>query len=72
MIMAAQVRVPPPGESPVVDPQRLFDVRVNSYAPIFGTHFYDVSDDGQRFLISAVDNTSDPVIHVLVNWEVLN
>jgi Tol biopolymer transport system component len=71
-IMAAPVTVPRPGESPVLDAQPLFDIRYNSYAPMWGTHFYDVSEDGQRFLISAVEDSTDPVIHVRVNWGALN
>jgi len=69
-MMAAQVRTPPsPGLSPVVDPQPLFEVRVNAWAPVTGTFYYDVSGDGERFLINAVDSATEPVIHVVVNWE---
>ena len=69
--MAARVRTPPgPGSSPVVDPQPLFEVRVNGAAPSLGWYFYDVSGDGERFLINAVDDTAtEPVINVVVNWE---
>ncbi len=68
--MAARVRTPPgPGSSPVVDPQPLFEVRAVGYAPFFGTFFYDVSGDGKRFLINTVDAATEPVIHVVVNWE---
>ena len=67
--MVARVRTPPdPGSSPVVDPQPLFDVRANSFAPFWGTSFYDVSGDGERFLINQVDTATEPVINVVVNW----
>ncbi len=69
-MMVARVRTPPdPGSSPVVDPQPLFDVRVNSFAPFWGTSFYDVSGDGERFLINQVETATEPVINVVVNWE---
>ena len=69
-MMAAQVRTPPsPGLSPVVDPQPLFEVRVNGWTPVTGTFYYDVSGDGERFLINVVDSATEPVIHVVVNWE---
>jgi hypothetical protein len=32
---------------------------------------YDVTADGQRFVVSAVDRRSDPSIHVLLNWPAL-
>jgi len=68
-MMAARVRTPPdPASSPVVDPQPLFDVRVNSFAPFYGTSFYDVSDEGERFLINQVDTATEPVINVVTNW----
>ncbi len=68
--MAAQVRTPPsPGLSPVVDPQPLFEVRVNGASPVLGIFFYDVSGDGERFLINQVDTGTEPVINVVVNWE---
>ncbi len=69
-IMAAKVRAPlDPGTSPVVDAQPLFQVRVNSYAPNEGTFFYDVSADGEQFLINTVDEVTEPVMNVVVNWE---
>ncbi len=69
-MMVARVRTPPdPGSSPVVDPQPLFDVRANSFAPFWGTSFYDVSGDGERFLINQVETATEPVINVVVNWE---
>ena len=69
-MMAARVRTPPgPGSSPVVDPQPLFEVRVNSTSPTLGRYYYDVSGDGERFLINQVDTGTEPVIHVVVNWE---
>ncbi len=55
--------------SPVVDPRPLFEERGNSYAPFSGTLFYAVSDDGERFLINAIDSRSDAVINVVVNWQ---
>lgn len=69
-IMAAPVRTPlGPGSSPVGDARALFTSRINNYFPYLGTFFYDVSADGERFLVSVVDADSDPVIHVIVNWE---
>ncbi|MCH7935394.1 MAG: PD40 domain-containing protein [Gemmatimonadetes bacterium] len=69
-MMAARVRTPPgPGSSPVVDPQPLFEVRVNGARPSLGWYFYDVSGDGERFLINVVDSATEPVINVVVNWE---
>jgi Tol biopolymer transport system component len=56
------------GAPPVVDPQPLFEVRVNGYAPHQGTVFYSVSSDGERFLISEVDDSAAPDINVVVNW----
>ncbi len=71
-MMAARVRTPPgPGSSPVVDPRPLFEARVNAYAPVPSTFFYDVSGDGSRFLINVVDERSDAVLNVVVNWQTI-
>ena len=51
------------------EPRPLLGARINSYAPQLGTFFYDVSDDGQRFLASLVDRPEDPALNVLVSWE---
>jgi eukaryotic-like serine/threonine-protein kinase len=32
---------------------------------------YDVTADGQRFIVSSVERRSDPSLHVLVNWPAL-
>ena len=53
----------------IVDTQPLFDVRVNSYAPFFGTFFYDVSLAGDRFLINEIGSGAEPFLNVVVNWE---
>ena len=50
-------------------PKRLFEVRANGYRPDLGTFFYSVSRDGQRFLINHVDSTKEPVLNVIVNWD---
>jgi len=55
--------------SPVGEPRPLFDARINSYAPQLGTFFYDVSSDGDRFLVSLVDRPEDAMLNVLVNWQ---
>ena len=69
-IVEAHVRIPlRPGDSPIVDTQPLFDVRVNSYAPFFGTFFYDVSLAGDRFLIDQIGSGAEPFLNVVVNWE---
>ena len=69
-IVEARVRTPQrPGDSPIVDPQPLFDVRVNSYAPFGGTFFYDVSLAGDRFLIDEIGGGAEPFLNVVVNWE---
>ncbi len=69
-MMAAPVSPSPsPGGSPVLAPRPLFEVRANAYAPRSGIFFYSVSSDGERFLISHVEASTEPVIHVLVNWE---
>lgn len=57
-------------------PQPLFETRVagpllDATAPALGAHFYDVSADGQRFLIisSAVVREDTPApITVVLNW----
>ena len=33
-----------------------------------GKQPYDVTADGQRFIVSAVVRQADPVLHVLLNW----
>lgn len=48
---------------------KAFKVRVNFYAPVLSTLFYSVSKDGQRFLISQVESSSEPVLNVVVNWQ---
>ena len=69
-IMEAHVRTPlRPGDSPIVDPQPLFDVRVNTFAPDLGTFFYDVSLAGDRFLIDEIGGGAEPFLNVVVNWE---
>ena len=69
-MMAAPVRTRPgPGVSPVGEALPLFEVRANSFHPRQGSLFYDVSDNGERFLINAVDTGTEPVINVVVNWE---
>jgi len=50
-------------------PQPLFEVRANSYHPATGTFFYAVSPDGQRFLVNHIENTDDPVLNIVTNWE---
>ena len=36
-----------------------------------GKQPYDVTADGQRFIVSAVVRQNDPVLHVLLNWPAL-
>ncbi len=68
--MEAHVRTPlRPGDSPIVDPQPLFDVRVNTFAAVGGTFFYDVSLAGDRFLIDEIGSGAEPFLNVVVNWE---
>jgi Tol biopolymer transport system component len=50
-------------------PKPLFEVRANTFHPASGTFFYSVSRDGQRFLMNVVDSPSDPVLSVVVNWQ---
>lgn len=33
-----------------------------------GKQPYDVTADGQRFIVSSVVRQADPVLHVLLNW----
>ena len=69
-IMAAPIRTPAsPGSSPVLLPRPLYEVRVNSYHPRASMFFYSVSNDGERFLINQVEEVTEPVINVVVNWE---
>ncbi len=68
--MEAHVRTPlRPGDSPIVGPQPLFDVRVNTYPPAAGTFFYDVSLADDRFLIDEIGGGAEPFLNVVVNWE---
>jgi serine/threonine protein kinase/Tol biopolymer transport system component len=52
-------------------PVRLF----RFFSPVKGTPAgkppYDVSADGQRFIVSAVVRQVDPVLHVVLNWPAL-
>ena len=32
---------------------------------------YDVTADGQRFIVSSIERRADPSLHVLVNWPAL-
>jgi Tol biopolymer transport system component len=50
------------------EPEPLFQVRVNAFDLSFGTFFYSVSADGQRFLINHIDNAEEPILNVVVNW----
>ena len=73
-LMAAPVREQRPagGAAPVLDvgaAKPLFEVRSNTFYPAFGTFFYSVSKDAQRFLINYVEVTSEPVLNVIMNWE---
>ena len=68
-LMSVTVTSAPNGtEFEAAAPERLFDVRVNSFHPATGTRFYDVSSDGERFLFNHVDNDEEPVLNVIVNW----
>jgi Tol biopolymer transport system component len=44
-----------------VDPQQLPSQRPN----------YDVTADGQRFIVSSIERRTDPSMHVLLNWPAL-
>jgi eukaryotic-like serine/threonine-protein kinase len=69
-MMSAPVSTPAhPGASPVGEPTALFEVRSNTFAPAQGTYLYDVSADGQRFLIDVFDEQSEPALNIVVNWE---
>ena len=69
-MMAAPMRTPAsPDSSPVLPPRPLYEVRINSFHPRVGTFFYSVSNDGERFLINQVEEATEPVINVVVNWE---
>ena len=50
-------------------PKEMFRVRANGFHPAFGTSFYSVSEDGQRFLINHIDSAEEPVLKVVVNWQ---
>ena len=44
-----------------VDPQQGPSARPN----------YDVTSDGQRFIVSSIERRTDPSLHVLLNWPAL-
>jgi len=46
----------------------LFEARLNSYHPAGGTYFYSVTKDGRRFLVNHVEQPSEPVLNLVVNW----
>ena len=46
--------------------------RINKIVPEYGSYFYDVrrKEDGTpELIISFIDSTEDPVLHVLLNWQ---
>ena len=55
-------------DGPIVTdaPKPLFPVQVSS--GISDARQYAVSDDGQRFLVNAVTESSPDVVTVIVNW----
>ena len=60
-----------PGSSPLLPPRELFRLRINSINPQRAALFYDISPDGDRFLIDAIPDYQQPVLHVLSNWEAI-
>jgi len=69
-MMVAPKRTPvSPGSSPVLPPRTLYEIRVNTFYPGFGTFFYSVANDGERFLINQIGGFDEPVINVFANWE---
>ena len=49
-------------------PTPLFQVLTPQFGPPAQTPAYDVTPDGQRFIVSAVVRRNDPSIHVVLNW----
>ena len=49
-------------------PTPLFQVLTPQIGPPAQTPAYDVTPDGQRFIVSAVVRRNDPSIHVVLNW----
>lgn len=69
-LMVARVQTSPTdGASPVMDPEPLFSAQINSFWPFYGVFFWDVSRDGQRFLIDAVEPGTNPIIYVVTGWD---
>jgi len=51
-------------------PKPLFEVHIAGGAPAGPTHRWDLTRDGQRFLINtALDSTASPPIQVVTDWE---
>jgi len=51
----------------VSTPSRLFEVTVSSIAP--QRQQYDVTSDGQRFLVNTNATESETPVTVVVNWQ---
>jgi Tol biopolymer transport system component len=50
-------------------PELLFNVGLNSFHPAWGSIFYSVADNGERFLINHFETTEPPVINIVTNWQ---
>lgn len=68
-LMVVTVEETPSGELMRSVPRRLFQTRRH---PLRQANFYDVSDDGQRFIINTVaGDPMAPPINVVLNWPAL-
>ncbi len=59
-----------PGEEPAFGaPSALFDIEIEATTPIVTPFAFDVSDDGQRFLLTRLTNPERDHLVVVKNWE---
>ena len=67
-LMAVSVRAAQPIEFSKPAPLFQFFTALNQGIPV-QTPSYDVTADGQRFIVSAVVRRTDPSVNVLLNWQ---
>jgi Tol biopolymer transport system component len=68
-LLAANIESDGHGGLRIGSPQRLFQFRVSRYGPLANEFSYSPYPDGQRFLVNALVESSEPTVNVITNWQ---
>ena len=68
-LMAAPIEPDGHGGVQTRAPHRLFDVRVNQWAPQMNAFSYSPSPDGQRFLVNQRVEVGEPAVTIITKWQ---